>query len=128
MYSKLFAKSLRYLVPSIFTIILCIKLWNRSGNGWGDTSSFASSKEKENDSLHHESETITHKKLIDEVEHFEKKFFHHRDKPSRNCQKCDACRTIAYYLDKAFDLVESQMGIKTNKIDGFYYSEKGMHS
>lgn len=40
-----------------------------------------------------------------------KMFFTHRDKPTANGPRCDACRAIAYRLDKAFDFAESHVGI-----------------
>ena len=34
-------------------------------------------------------------------------FFKHRERPTTNGPRCDACRAIAFRLDRAFDFAES---------------------
>ena len=51
------------------------------------------------------------KELVDELENFERNFFRNRDEPTLLCQKCDACRAIAYRLDAEFEAAEAKMGI-----------------
>ena len=64
--------------------------------------------------------TTDNKRIIEEIENFERNFFRHRDKPSKICQRCDACRAIAYKLDVAFEIAEYQVGIKG-------YPDEGKH-
>ena len=50
---------------------------------------------------------------ITESDHSQR-FFKNRERPSAPGPRCDACRAIAYRLDKAFGFAESQAGIKLN--------------
>jgi len=46
-----------------------------------------------------------------EDSHSLKAFFKHRDRPTTNGARCDACRAIAFRLDKAFDFAESHISV-----------------
>ena len=43
--------------------------------------------------------------------YFLQAFFKHRDRPTTNGARCDACRAIAFRLDKAFDFAESHISV-----------------
>ena len=113
MYSQIFYKSLKFLVPCIFAILLFLKLSEESGQQWL-TGIIVKSDGNENDGLKRVKDK---KRIYEEIETFERNFFRHRDKPSKVCQRCDACRAIAYKLDTAFEIAEYDMGIKDNAYD-----------
>ena len=106
-------KSFKFLVPSIFAIILCFKLTEKPAK-WitdlvvnsGDMIEKQTWYKGEEDK-----DALARKELVDELENFERNFFRNRDKPTKRSQKCDACRAIAYRLDAEFENAESQMGI-----------------
>ena len=104
-------KSLKFLVPSVFGIILCLKLTERPGKWLTDLVLNSNIDEKQTSPSPVKEDSDTRKKLVDELENFERNFFRNRDKPTKNCQRCDVCRAIAYRLDAEFEYAESQMGI-----------------
>ena len=116
MFTNVFNKSIKFLVPSLFGIILCLNLSDKPREWLTDLVINSDVPEKQSFQGHH----VEKKKLVGELEKFEGNFFRNRDKPTKNCQKCDACRTIAYRLDKEFENAEAQMGITPE-----YYFDQG---
>lgn len=118
MFTNIFNKSIKFLVPSLFGIILCLKLTDRP-RVWLTDLLIKSHDDIAVAKQSSEEQHLERKKLVDELENFERNFFRNRDKPTKNCQKCDACRTIAYTLDKEFENAEAQMGITP----AYYYDQ-----
>ena len=116
MFINVFTKSIKFIVPSIFGIILCLKLSERPRVWLTDlvTRSEITGKQQSFRDNH-----LEKKKLVDELENFERNFFRNRDKPTKNCQKCDGCRAIAFRLDKEFEHAEAEMEI----IPSYYFDQ-----
>ena len=115
-FSIFLNKSIKFVVPSILGIILFLKLSDRSRVWLNDLllrPEIAAAQSYQ--------ENLERTKLVNELENFERNFFRHRDKPTNNCQKCDACRTIAYQLDKEFEKAEAKLGINP----AYIYSDQG---
>ena len=113
--SSIINKSIKFLVPSIFTIILLLKLTEKPGQ-WITDLVLNSGEMIGKESWHKVGEDKNtdeaRKELVDELKNFERNFFRNRDKPTKLSQKCDACRAIAYRLDAEFENAEARMGIK----------------
>ena len=116
--NSIFNKSIKFLVPSIFAIILCLKLTEKPGQ-WISNLSIKSGNnligiKKSFQGKGEEKVLKSGKELVDELENFERNFFRNRDEPTISSQKCDACRAIAYRLDSEFEIAEAEMGIAPN--------------
>ena len=118
--NSIFSKSIKFLVPSIFAILLCLKLTENQGQ-WisnlvmNSGSKLIGSKKVFQGFKQKNEEVVKSKKgLVDELENFERNFFRNRDQPTILSQKCDACRAIAFRLDSEFERAEAEIGIAPN--------------
>ena len=115
--NSIFNKSIKFLVPSIFAIILCLKLTEKPGQWLSNLSMFSGNNliaKKTFPPKGEEKVLKSKKELVDELENFERNFFRNRDEPTMRSQKCDACRAIAYRLDNEFEKAEAEMGLAPN--------------
>ena len=113
--NSIFNKSIKFLVPSIFAIILCLKLIEKPGQWLSNLTVYSGNNLIGRKTFEGEEKVLKSKKeLVDELENFERNFFRNRDEPTILSQKCDACRAIAYRLDSEFERAEAEMGIAPN--------------
>ena len=112
MWLNVFQKSIKFVIPSIFGIMLFLKLTEKPGKWMSDLVLSSDMITKQSSYLLSKDRPVEdEQKLVSELENFEKNFFRNRDKPTKTCQKCDACRAIAYRLDAEFEAAEAKMGI-----------------
>ena len=113
--NSIFNKSIKFLVPSIFAIILCLKLTEKPGQWLSNLTMYSGNNLIGRKTFQGEEKVLKSKKeLVDELENFERNFFRNRDEPTILSQKCDACRAIAFRLDSEFERAEAEMGIAPN--------------
>lgn len=109
--SNIINRSIKFIVPSIFGIILCLKLTDKPSKWISDLVIKSKVIGKQSFFQQEDKNIGSTNDLVKELENFERNFFRNRDKPTKYSQKCDACRAIAYKLDAAFENAEAEMGI-----------------